>query len=475
MKSFEESLQAIVVVCTKERLSYRVTEQQKMAEGGPGPPTRNEYQFPELPQVRHSIFEEEPRFIKIKGAMDKSLKDVSPFSIAKSIERVTGRCLQSWMERKSGHLCVQVKNLAAAERLLRMKCIRVGSNEEIPVEIVSCDNLNQSKVLVYCESVINESESVIVKEMADQKVVAVRRITKLVDGKPKNTPLLILTIDSICPPEYLKVGLVRVKTRPYFPKPMRCFNCLKFGHIKDKCDKEKVCQNCSGSFHGNECENVPKCVNCGQQHATMSKVCPATQKEESICKIKVHHRVSFPEARRIFESSVKNTTYAEAARIDIEKLQKRMDDLEKTVSEQVKMIAEKDLLIEKQAREIESLKKKLELESEKNINFESSNDLFSSDVEEESVMEIVQVSKTSAENKTCKRKVKSRNVESANGHSAIKDHGNFSGDEQNRIPELPTSSSSENTGATKKKHTKLEGHGQSGAGRGKRSAKSTTK
>lgn len=447
-----------------------------MAARGPGPPVRDKTQFPDLCPTHLKLSEDEPRFVKIKGYLDGSLKEISPFLIAKNVETVAGKCLQSWMERVSGHMCVQVKNALAAERLLKLKHLQNSSGESIPIEIVNCDYLNQSKVMIYCENIVYETEKDIMEALAAQKVVGVRRITKLVDGRLRNTPLLILTIDSVTVPDYMKVGLLRVKTRPYYPKPMRCFNCLQFGHIKDKCKDSKICQNCAGPFHGDECEEPSKCACCGKQHGTLSRDCLITQEQHEICKIKAIQRVSFPEARRIYESTVNKRSYAETTKTDMEKLMKRMDELEKIVREQAKQLFEKDLVITKQAGQIEELTEKLRREMQNKAPMitlnKSAYEPSSSDMDEDS--ELVSATEGDKE-EDYERDVTSqkRKVQISDGDQEREESdGNRQTRHQDTVQQSSTSSSSSaNVIASRNKISKMEGHSQNGATRGGRLVK----
>ena len=72
-----------------------------------------------------------------------------------------------------------------------------------------------------------------------------------------------------------------VKVSPYVLNPIRCFKYLKFGHGKGKLKWFK----CSDEDHeGFDCNNHPKCSNCGQTHIASSKNCHYFLKEKEIKK-----------------------------------------------------------------------------------------------------------------------------------------------------------------------------------------------
>ena len=72
-------------------------------------------------------------------------------------------------------------------------------------------------------------------------------------------------------------------TKPYYPEPLRCFNCQRYGHHKSDCNAPSKCAVCSGRHETDMCinkhksgeETFPKCPNCKQQHPAWSRRCPA--------------------------------------------------------------------------------------------------------------------------------------------------------------------------------------------------------
>ena len=79
---------------------------------------------------------------------------------------------------------------------------------------------------------------------------------------------------------------MNINVYPSIPLPLRCMNCMRFGHHQTNCKKEKACINCGENYHEDEqkeklnCPNKTKCVNCDGQHASTSRDCPKFIKEQ---------------------------------------------------------------------------------------------------------------------------------------------------------------------------------------------------
>ena len=92
---------------------------------------------------------------------------------------------------------------------------------------------------------------------------------------------------------------------PYIPNPLRCYACQVFGHHENKCHREEICANCGQSKHSadeTDCKGPAKCFNFKEDHPANSKQCQAWHTEKEILKVKYTRNISFPEARKIFES-----------------------------------------------------------------------------------------------------------------------------------------------------------------------------
>ena len=55
---------------------------------------------------------------------------------------------------------------------------------------------------------------------------------------------------------------------------VRCYNCHQFKHTAASCPNSKKCHNCSETYHGDNCQEIAKCVNCKGNHRSSSVQCP---------------------------------------------------------------------------------------------------------------------------------------------------------------------------------------------------------
>ncbi|XP_058816845.1 uncharacterized protein LOC131680139 [Topomyia yanbarensis] len=182
------------------------------------------------------------------------------------------------------------------------------------VEVVSHPTLNITHGVVYDIDTKDMSNEELLDELKGQGVAAVRRITKLHEGVVSNTPLVVISFSGSTLPDYIYLGLVRTSIRPYYPSPMLCYRCGKFGHGTRVCPNKETCLNCSlnhPSAKDNPCTQVSKCINCSGEHSTRAKECPKYMEEVAIIKAKVSLNLSFPEARALITQKRKGPSYAE--------------------------------------------------------------------------------------------------------------------------------------------------------------------
>lgn len=294
----------------------------------------------------------------------KTLADISAFLIEKTIQCYCGE-VESIKKTRDGKILVLTKNAKSAKNLQKLE--NLGEEK---VKVSEHSTLNKCRVVVVCRDVIGDDEKTIAENLAPQGVTKVKRIMKKVNGKLVKTAALEITMNTPNEPTSLKIAYTRVPTRPYYPRPRRCYKCLKFGHISVSCEANQLCWRCAEEDHGKDviCENPIKCINCDNgSHTSTSNKCPKYVKEMAVIRIKVDKNISYEEARK--EVNGKHTTnYADAIKKGLEeKFQtelKKRDDQMKNLADlleaSMKREAEATKLVEKFQEQINKLENKIE-------------------------------------------------------------------------------------------------------------------
>ena len=149
------------------------------------------------------------------------------------------------------------------------------------------------------------SEEEMKENLKSQGVTSVKRIIIKKEGKHIETNTFVLTFNTPIVPKEIKFFYRNIKIELYIPNPLRCFWCQKFGHHEDKCSAPPVCGKCGQEGnHASTCSNPIKCANCGKDHPAYSNQCEVWLKEKEIIKLKVKNNITYPEARKLYETSI---------------------------------------------------------------------------------------------------------------------------------------------------------------------------
>ncbi|XP_055943815.1 uncharacterized protein LOC129974989 [Argiope bruennichi] len=215
---------------------------------------------------------------------NETFHGVSPFLVEKAISGHIGEA-KAIRKIRSGDLLVEVANKKQAQKILKIKSLST-----IPVTVSAHRSLNSSKGVITCGELYNEETDEILKELRNQGVTEVRRITIKRNGNVMKTKHLILTFHFPKTPEFIKTGYMRLAVRPYIPNPLRCFQCQRIGHSKATCRGE---------------------------HSSFSRTCPIWQLEKEVLSVKVKNQISYPEAKRIVKARLPpaGISYAKAAKV----------------------------------------------------------------------------------------------------------------------------------------------------------------
>ncbi|XP_058810932.1 uncharacterized protein LOC131675804 [Topomyia yanbarensis] len=284
-----------------------------------------------------------------KDAMgnDQSLP-YNPFLIHLSLKNAIGRepneVVKASKEARGTQYVLRTSSQKVYSQLMAMTQLANGTK----IEITQHPVLNKTAGVIYDLDTKNLSSDLILEGLKNQGVIEVRRITKKVSGIPTNTPLLVVYFEGSYLPEYVYLGMLRVNVRRYYPSPMQCYRCGRFGHGSKNCKEKEICLNCGTedlSNHEttieNPCKKTSYCVNCKGEHSARDRTCSVFEAEKHLIKIKTDNNLTFPEARALLKQDrTGKETYAS-------KVNARMDTT----------VDERDRIIQLLKQEVESLKK----------------------------------------------------------------------------------------------------------------------
>lgn len=238
---------------------------------------------------------------------ESTLANISPFLIKKVIDSTCNGEVSECKKLRNGSILVKTKNSIQANKLIKLTAM----SDKIRINVSEHKSLNFSKGVMYSSDLFGISEEEILKNMSNQKVCEVKKIFRKEKEELKETGLIILTFSQIDLPEFVYMGYEKIYIRPYIPNPMRCNNCLHYGHVQKVCELEKLCHNCGEINHINpesneECTKENCCVNCKEnnitdfKHSAKDTKCPIFLKNKEIQAIRVLEKTSQKNAERIY-------------------------------------------------------------------------------------------------------------------------------------------------------------------------------
>ena len=240
-----------------------------------------------------------------------TMKDMSPILLATALKTVTNNANITCRTLKSGDILVKTENIKQARNLISLTRITQAN-----IEVTEHRSLNSCRGVVSAYELKYEEEETLLEYLKPQNVTKIQFHMKNVGNERIKTGLAFITFGTNEPPEYLSIGCLRLKVRPYIPAPIRCFTCNKFGHISKVCPTQSApkCYNCNEAKHiqtrDEKCTKPPKCANCGSnEHNSYNRTCNELKRQVEIQTIKVTQKVSFSEA--VKRSNLQRNTYAQ--------------------------------------------------------------------------------------------------------------------------------------------------------------------
>jgi len=211
-----------------------------------------------------------PRFWIIASKQgNPDVTSVSPFVIDKTLHGCIGTA-KTIKKLRSGVLLIEVSREAQAVILQRLTMIA-----SIPVTVTPHRSMNSCKGVVRSYDLAQMDDAELLSELQSQNVTEVRGISVTKDGMRRRTNTTILTFAQPAIPPSLKAGYLNVPVQQYFPNPLRCFKCQKFGHHQSLCKHPAACARCGQATHSDDpCTGPLHCINCSGANFACEKTCP---------------------------------------------------------------------------------------------------------------------------------------------------------------------------------------------------------
>lgn len=270
-----------------------------------------------------SILSTGPKYlIMTRINSENTLANVSPFLIKKVIDSTCGGEVDMCKKLRNGTILVRTKSYTQANKLIQLCSL----NHDIEIEMTEHNSLNFVRGVIYSNDLREIPEEEIQNELKRQNICKVNKIMRKVNNELKETGLIIVTFGSTTLPSEILIGYESVRVRPYIPLPLKCKNCLRFGHHFNNCNNKKLCTSCSKEFHidleNNEtCEELLSCINCiennkeNSNHSPNNKTCPVFLKEKEIQAIITLEKVNRKTAvTKYNERNISTSSYANAAK-----------------------------------------------------------------------------------------------------------------------------------------------------------------
>lgn len=167
--------------------------------------------------------------------------------------------------------------------------IRMGIIRGVPKEWLPEDIIENISVPVGCGNIL--------KVRRLKRKIVINNIVKFED-----TETVVLTIDGQILPKRVFMCYTAMPVDLYIFPTIQCYNCCRYGHIKDQCRSKPRCFKCGNDHSGSLClidDDDVHCCNCKGHHYATDKKCPEFERQKSIKISMAQNCISYPEASKL--------------------------------------------------------------------------------------------------------------------------------------------------------------------------------
>lgn len=198
---------------------------------------------------------------------------------------------------------LQINNAIIANNLTNFEPLNTNGLEAYIPEF----SLYRQGIVKYVDTEITDEEFVS-EVVSNIKVISCRRLTRRIKVDDNFTNVKSQTcaikFEGQKLPEYIYLYGTRCEVTPYIPSVIQCFNCLRYGHMKNSCKSSIRCSRCQERHQASECpEKDPRCAFCKGSHSSIYRKCPEYSRQVNIKKLMVLNNMSYAQASRLQDSS----------------------------------------------------------------------------------------------------------------------------------------------------------------------------
>ncbi|XP_059061881.1 uncharacterized protein LOC131854757 [Achroia grisella] len=151
------------------------------------------------------------------------------------------------------------------------------------------------------------------------KILKVRRLKRktFVNGISEfiETETIVITFDGQVLPKRVFICYNSIPVDLYIYPTIQCYNCCRYGHVKNQCRSVPRCYKCGKGHTGESCsveEDNFSCCICQGGHQANSKQCPELSRQKAIKETMAKSCVSYAEASKLHPPTMK--PYADIVR-----------------------------------------------------------------------------------------------------------------------------------------------------------------
>lgn len=262
---------------------------------------RNKPRWKNATDLYPSLYNRLDAYFIIKNTETKQIIDNRPAIFADLKKHGISR--ENISELRDGSLLIKCQSSSISQNLSTLNSLG-GVN----IKAAPHPTLNKSQGTIFAPSLANISDADILENLQEFGVVDLYRLKDRVNGKLRPSHRILLTFNTIEPPEKIYYTWLPFSVRRHIPTPRRCYNCQIFGHVGSKCTRPNICFYCGQPEHINQvdedptnrtkCQNPPKCFNCNEPHPASSRNCIFFKYESEILAMSIMAKISHSEARK---------------------------------------------------------------------------------------------------------------------------------------------------------------------------------